>query len=536
MPPPKRKRGDGDELSLEEKKRKIVPAKWTSTEVSQFVAAKARLTKTEAKCVEISGESLRAEPFTTVRDLRLRSVPEQKRESVVAACDALIDPLMPKFLLYDANGDGMLNSEEFMHLVCAHAGKIMPEKSEVDRMMAECDLDQNGGLDFEEFRSFVNTHESWAAKSVRSSVFAELLRAESSFIKAISPLFPRQPSLEVRGGVNGGSKKQQQPASSVQRLKLTPAAKISSNCCSFCLLLLLATLLFVPAILMADWAVEDFSNLEEDSKVSTELISPSGNATQFKNCKQFLKKNCPEFTADEEWSKKDYRGCSKLHHPDKGGSVELMVHLTECHEVALRGSPEFPRSAAYLAFLSLTIFVAFETVVTASASSTTAALALAIKRYVWDFPELGDLTNFPDLIASSRVFVVFITVALALLHGVLSLRGQSCLSQWLSGTKICDAATGRPVSHLRIHAFDLAAALSDAAIFALVVGVLTWIPGIISFQIESLLPILHWFLMTRFVLQWILNRAREHCTFAERITGTVLLWQSPASGSKDKGQ
>ena len=107
---------------------------------------------------------------------------------------------------------------------------------------------------------------------------------------------------------------------------------------------------------------------------------------------------------------------------------------------------------------------------TASASSTTAALALAIKRYVWDFPELGDLTNFPDLIASSRVFVVFITVALALLHGVLSLRGQSCLSQWLSGTKICDAATGRPVSHLRIHAFDLAAALSDAAIFALVVG------------------------------------------------------------------
>ena len=332
MPPPKRKRGDGDEL-LEEKKRKIVPAKWTSTEVSQFVAAKARLTKTEAKCVEISGESLRAEPFTTVRDLRLRSVPQQKRESVVAACDALIDPLMPKFLLYDANGDGMLNSEEFMHLVCAHAGKIMPEKSEVDRMMAECDLDQNGGLDFEEFCSFVNTHESWRP-SVRSSVFAELLRAESSFIKAISPLFPRQPSPEVRG-VNGGSKKQ----CSLPRRCTAEAHTCGQDQQQLLLVLLTSSSprCYSCLDLMADrWVT---SNLEEDSSI-TELISPSGNATQFKNCKQFLKKNCPEFTADEEWSKKDYRGCSKLHHPDKGGSVELMVHLTECHE-GLARLPEF---------------------------------------------------------------------------------------------------------------------------------------------------------------------------------------------------
>ena len=123
MPPPKRKRGDGDELSLEEKKRKIVPAKWTSTEVSEFVAARAQLTKSEAKCVEISGESLQAEPLTAVSDSRLQSVGMTKRKSVVAACNALVDPLMPKFLLYDSSGDGVLDSEEFMHLVCANAGK-----------------------------------------------------------------------------------------------------------------------------------------------------------------------------------------------------------------------------------------------------------------------------------------------------------------------------------------------------------------------------------------------------------------------------
>lgn len=531
----KRPRAPWELESLEEKKRKLVPAKWTSTEVSEFVAARAQLTKSEAKCVEISGESLQAEPLTAVSDSRLQSVGMTKRKSVVAACNALVDPLMPKFLLYDSSGDGVLDSEEFMHLVCANAGKIMPSQAEVEAMMAEADLDCNGGLDFDEFRAFVNTHESWAAQSVRSSVFAELLRAEGSFLKAISPLFPREPSIAAREIRSGGSKKtkqqQQQPASSVERLKLTSRAKWSSNCCSVCLLFLLAALLFVPAIYLADWAVEDFAHLEEDN-LQAEAFNQI--QTQHKPCRQFLKENCPKFTDDQQWSKSDYRSCSKLLHPDKGGTKELMAQLTECHSLIIDGFPGFPRSTAYITFLLLTIAFAVVMVEAASVSSTTAALAVAINFYVHELPAVGKLTKFPDLVASSRVFVVFITAALLLLHGLLSLRGQSCLAQWLSGTKICDATTGRPVKPLRVYALDLSAALSDAVIFALVAVVQAISTGSsFSEQVTKCLSenaalFLFEFIVARFVLQWILNRSLENCSFAERITGTVLLWQQPA--------
>jgi hypothetical protein len=153
---------------------------------------------------------------------------------------------------------------------------------------------------------------------------------------------------------------------------------------------------------------------------------------------------------------------------------------------------------------------------------------------VHELPAAGKLIKFPDLVASSRVFVVFITAALLLLHGLLSLRGQSCLAQWLSGTKICDATTGRPVKPLRVYALDLSAALSDAVIFALVAVVQAISTGSsFSEQVTKCISdkpelFLFEFIVARFVLQWILNRSLENCSFAERITGTVLLWQQPA--------
>jgi hypothetical protein len=374
-----------------------------------------------------------------------------------AAGQRLLDPLFPKFLLYDSNGDGTIDVHEFRHLIKSTTG-MNPPREEFDQLMRAADVDGDGGITFAEFKHFCDTN-SGVGKSLREAVMQKLLAFEEAALNASSPLFETTPSAAMLG-VSAGIGR---TASAIKRLTLTRRARACSTLCSLVLLALAAGLAFGPFLKLSDIAVPDafdIGKLKEEFKRMDRM-------KELEECKNFLTTHCPDWSPGDGWTKSDFRRCSLQCHPDKpNGSESKFRQLKDCNQIFEDLSGPF-RQAQYWVLLGLYVGLMTDFVLVAALSSTSAALVYVTLQFSSPVdPVLA--TALPDLEDSYRLFIVLSGCSLALGTSLLAkFRGQPWLGGWLAGARVCRVSDGLPASTMRVLALDVAQGLTDAALVAL---------------------------------------------------------------------
>lgn len=463
------KKRKGAQLQVEiprDKRRRLYPMLWQRDEVSRYLASSAGLTRAAAGKAEsalaLSGTELRQAVEASAWDLE--AVPATHRGGVKDAAQELLDPLFPKFLLYDSNGNGAIDGQEFQHLVKATTGRH-PSPEEFDELMRAVDVNQDGDISFREFKDFHDHHQSPVATSLRERVFETLLAAEEATLHASSPLFQTTPSPVLLDVCDESG----HSASLDKRLTLTRRARVCSTLCSMVLLFLVAALAFVPLLKLCDVAVPDTIDM---GALAEELKAKDFQQnSKLAECQAWIKANCREWSrsgtkasaAKNGWAKSDYRRCARSLHPDKpSGSEEKFRKLTECdssfeHRVAAS------RQLQYMFLLGFYMDFMFKFVVLAACSSTSAALLYTAHTLSDPAAAAVLVAYLPDMAERFRLFVALCAGSLAL--GTVALaryRGQNSLGGWLAGTHVC-RIDGKAAGTLRVLALDCAQGLTGVA-------------------------------------------------------------------------
>ena len=185
---------------------------------------------------------------------------------------------------------------------------------------------------------------------------------------------------------------------------------------------------------------------------------------QHAKCKSFIKSNCPQWKPGNGWTRSDYRRCSIVLHPDKGGSESKFRELSDCN-TSLEDQGGSSRQRHYLVMLALYVIFMTNLVVVAACSSTSAALLFVAQTLCDQTAASASAAALPDLETSFRLFVVLCACVLA--NGTYQLakfRGQPWLGGWLAGARVCRVMDGLPAGTLRVLLLNAVQGLTDVCL------------------------------------------------------------------------
>jgi len=464
-----------------EKRRRLDPTKWKADEVTEFLMGRCKLAPEVASAVGISGEGLRAALVGGHGEWDISAAPQSQQTLVRRAGMDLVDPLMPKFMLYDADSSGELDADEFQHLAEAVTGTLS-SPSNFKKLMATVDLDGNGTVSFAEFKHFVEH------SSNPSSMFEHLAEVEDAVLGKLQPYFIHgaEPSLCLGVHNSGGGGPLHgiggAPVRPMKRLALSSRAKACSGLCGLVLLAVVNIVAALPILFLSDFAVTDRLGSAKPPPPSSafdggllfrswtdfdaekvrnfgivEIEKPGSTG----DCIEFVKGTCSWVGGN--FGSRQFRDCSRVVHPDKkGGSRDDFQTLQRCYEVL-----STIRSVSFLSFISAAASFCFVFTFLAGVSSSSAALGFAATSASRVELLLGTtaVAAAPDLAESFRVFVgLYAAGHVALTALLITFRGQSCFSEWVSGVRICRVTTGSPAPWWLLVCRDLAQGILDTAV------------------------------------------------------------------------
>lgn len=506
------KRKGEEDLQWNDKRRRLDPLQWSSEEVKVYLKEQTGILPTTLnKVCDYDGRSLKEALDCGAWGIQLAALPLTHRRALLEAGNDLFDDLMAKFLLYDSDGSGTLEEDEFRHLAHSVTGKIISD-AEFRSLMGAADLNGDGGISFPEFKKFVKNTNSAVAVSLRDSVLESLLSTEAALLSSAANLFSTTPSPALTPSLS----------SPMQRLTLTAQARTISTFMSAVLMGLLVVLAFPVILKLSDIAIPKQINFDA-------LLAPGQQINpEYSACKDFLLHKCGEWSSDRKWSNKDYRQCAKKVHPDKarsghGSDYESggqdFIRLTFCNDF-LKEYTEQPRNNQFVVLLGLYSHFTFNFVIVAAGSSVSAALAYAA-RTVLD-PSSVKILEFSDLAESFRIFVLLFAGTLALVTCLLSAtRDQSSLGGWLAGARICDIRSGQPVGLVRALSLDFLQFLCDLAIMTFFAAILRYVvsdKALLSTPPALLIFVSVW---AQMALSWIFKKRFDSRNVAEYFAGTI---------------
>jgi hypothetical protein len=318
-------------------------------------------------------------------------------------------------------------------------------------LMEKVDLDGNGTVSFSEFKAFVENaaHSDDLAFSLRKKLIDNLVELEDAVLCVVQPYFTHggEPSLNIKSATikRAGDSETFRP---VSRLNLSRRAKACSVACGLIVLLLVFMLAFVPVLVISDYAVSD----RVQSSSNTDLIRKSGGALSSSHANFDADKlttfdpqpasECIDFAISTcgwkggQFTKTDFRECSKKVHPDKkGGSAQDFRKLHECSVVLTQA-----RSVCFYYFMSAAASFCVVFTFIAGLSSCTSAVVFAMASIEHADILLGPAVVgvAPDLAESLRAFVAVYALGLVVLVvALVRFRRQTSLAEWLSGSHVC---------------------------------------------------------------------------------------------------
>ena len=522
------------------KRQRLDPRQWSADEVQGYLSKRlGKETPTEAAAGALTLTGIELEAAIKAGTWDLSSLETAHQAAVLEAGQELMDPLMPKFMLHDSDGSGSIDVEEFRHLV--QSTSVLVEASIVDCYFEAVNRNGDGRVNFAEFKDFVENSSSAKPPSLvtipsllRASSLKKLLALEQAVLSASPALFVTVPSEALQKVPGKASPK------ALDRLTLTWKSRLIAAVASVILLAVLALFLFPFFAKISDVAVPDQMDLDEVFNDTKGILGGASGSTQssLRSCSDFLATKCTSWSKDGQWSKSDYRSCSRILHPDKpSGSIEDFRQLTDCHTL-MTDTTRPLRNVQFSLLLGLYVCFVANFVIIASLSSVSGAVAFAACVVLSPEAVEGLHDQFPDLAHSFDIFVVLFAAMLAGLTVILSAtRGQSSLGGWLARAKVHSVKSGHGVGAARILLVDLVHGVLDIGLvlFAVVLNnqkldVLNVLQNFPIFDAWSL-ALCAALLQTLVAIPVSYHLAGR--SLAELLTGTVQLC-TPASGPSVK--
>mmetsp|Transcript_21253 Transcript_21253/g.54873 ORF Transcript_21253/g.54873 Transcript_21253/m.54873 type:complete len:258 (-) Transcript_21253:286-1059(-) len=194
--PPKRKSTENDEAPPS--KRPSLAADLTVAQVEKYLGAVG---------LKDAGKKLASESVDggvamslTAADIKKMGIPAKQTKDVAKALDDLSHPLMDAFLRADKDGSFKIDVEELSHVMArAHGRPLSNEK--VITLLAEVDLNDDGELDFDEFKGVLesgpNMSEDWAAVHKEISLASKIGHAVDDYFVPLQEIMRQGSMLSV---------------------------------------------------------------------------------------------------------------------------------------------------------------------------------------------------------------------------------------------------------------------------------------------------------------------------------------------------